>query len=65
MAGEAGRVRVVLERSGGLLGRPIRRELDSADLPESEAVRLRELARGVGRSKVSGGQGRGPVRLHP
>ncbi len=47
MAGEAGRVRVVLERSGGLLGRPIRRGLDSADLPESEAVRLRELARGV------------------
>ncbi|WP_261568599.1 protealysin inhibitor emfourin [Frankia gtarii] len=47
MVGEAGRVRVVLERSGGLLGRPVRRGLDSADLPESEAVRLRELARGA------------------
>jgi hypothetical protein len=45
MAGKAGRVRVVLERSGGLLGRPVRRGLDSADLPEPEAARLRDLVR--------------------
>ncbi|WP_251745736.1 protealysin inhibitor emfourin [Frankia sp. AiPs1] len=36
---------MVLERSGGLLGRPVRRGLDSADLPEPEAARLRELVR--------------------
>ncbi|WP_199865335.1 MULTISPECIES: hypothetical protein [Frankia] len=47
MAGKAERVRVVLERSGGLLGRPVRRGLDSADLPEPEAARLRELVRGA------------------
>ncbi|EIV91225.1 hypothetical protein FraQA3DRAFT_0659 [Frankia sp. QA3] len=38
---------MALERSGGLLGRPIRRGLDSADLPAAEAVRLRELVRGA------------------
>jgi hypothetical protein len=45
MAGDRERVRVVLERSGGLLGRPVRRGLDTAHLPAPEAARLRELVR--------------------
>lgn len=38
------RVRVVLERAGGIVGRPIRRGLDTADLPPQEADSLRALA---------------------
>lgn len=42
MAGE--QVKVILERSGGLVGRPIRRGLDTSALPPDEADRLRSLA---------------------
>ncbi|ETA02443.1 hypothetical protein CcI156_05290 [Frankia sp. CcI156] len=45
MARTAERVRVVLERSGGLLGRSVRRGLDTVDLSEQEAENLRRLAR--------------------
>jgi hypothetical protein len=37
------RIRVVLERSGGLAGRLVRRGLDTADLSADEADRLRLL----------------------
>jgi hypothetical protein len=37
-------MKVVLERSGGFVGRPVRRGLDTADLPVDEAARLRALA---------------------
>jgi hypothetical protein len=42
MAGE--QVKVTLERSGGLVGRSIRRGLDTSALPQDEADRLRSLA---------------------
>ncbi|WP_462203220.1 protealysin inhibitor emfourin, partial [Frankia sp. CcWB3] len=45
MARTAERVWVVLERSGGLLGRSVRRGLDTADLSKQEAENLRRLAR--------------------
>ena len=38
------RLSVVMERSGGLIGRPIRRGLDAADLPAEQADQLRRLA---------------------
>jgi hypothetical protein len=37
-------MKVVLERSGGFVGRSVRRGLDTADLPADEADRLRALA---------------------
>ncbi|WP_018503285.1 protealysin inhibitor emfourin [Parafrankia discariae] len=43
----AGRIRVVLERSGGILGRPVRRGLDTAQLPADQAATLRSLAASV------------------
>jgi hypothetical protein len=45
MTGE--RVRVVLERSGGVLGRSLRRGLDTDALPDDAAARLRKLAADV------------------
>ncbi|SNQ51575.1 conserved hypothetical protein [Frankia canadensis] len=62
MTGDPGRVRVVLERSGGLLGRPTRRGLDTDELPEAAAARLRELVAVVlrdedGRPATAGGVG--------
>ncbi|CAO5260031.1 protealysin inhibitor emfourin [Frankia sp. AgKG'84/4] len=47
MAGEPARVRVALTRSGGLLGRPTRRGLDTANLSAQEATRLRHLVEKV------------------
>jgi hypothetical protein len=45
MAGMPGeQVKVTLERSGGVVGRPIRRGLDTSALPPDEADRLRSLA---------------------
>lgn len=43
----AGRIRVILERSGGVLGRPVRRGLDTAQLPADQAAALRSLAASV------------------
>jgi hypothetical protein len=64
MAGDPGRVRVVLTRSGGLLGRPVRRGLDTAALPEPAATRLRELVRAVWSAgdDATGGTPRGDDR---
>ncbi len=56
MAGEPARVRVVLTRSGGLLGRPTRRGLDTADLSAEAAARLRHLV-----EKVWDGAAHAPV----
>jgi len=41
------RLQVVLERSGGFVGRPIRRGLDTAALPAREADALRALVAGL------------------
>jgi len=38
------RLSVVMERSGGIVGRPVRRGLDAADLPADQADQLRRLA---------------------
>lgn len=37
------RVRVVLERSGGVVGRTVRRALDTDELPDDDATGLRAL----------------------
>jgi|GEM_PF-2784645 hypothetical protein len=37
------RLRVTLERTGGLVGRTIRRGLDTTELPEGQAAELRAL----------------------
>jgi hypothetical protein len=48
MAGMAGeQMKVTLERSGGIVGRPIRRCLDTSTLPPDEADQLRSLVAGV------------------
>ncbi|MCK9893582.1 protealysin inhibitor emfourin [Frankia sp. AgB32] len=47
MAGGPDRVRVVLTRSGGLLGRPVSRGLDTADLSAEAAAQLRHLVEEV------------------
>jgi hypothetical protein len=41
------RMRVVLERSGGFAGRTIRRGLDTAELPDTDADALRALVAGL------------------
>ena len=38
------RLKIVLERSGGIVGRTVRRGLDTAELPADQASRLRLLA---------------------
>jgi hypothetical protein len=57
MAGE--RVRVVLERSGGVVGRSLRRGLDTDALPDDTAARLRELAADLVTGRVTPSRGPG------
>lgn len=61
----AGRIRVILERSGGIIGRPVRRGLDTAQLPADQAATLRSLAAslttGPDGAAGPGGTGGGPA----
>lgn len=61
MAGE--RVKVTLERSGGIVGRPIRRGLDTSALPQDEADRLRSLAARVHGRDDAAATASGPDRF--